>query len=115
MNPANLFKQLSDMTRMRCLALLASEGELCVCELTYALDLSQPKISRHLAQMREAEIVVSRKQGQWVYYRINPLFPGWQRKIISEFQSGIHTTDPYKRDIEILRGMPNRPGSSCCA
>jgi ArsR family transcriptional regulator len=115
MDPENFFKQLSDVTRMRCLALLASEGELCVCELTYALELSQPKISRHLAQMREAEIVNSRKQGQWVYYRINTGLPGWQSKIISEFRSGVHATEPYKSDIEILRGMPNRPGSSCCA
>ncbi len=48
----SLFQLLSDPTRLRCLLLMQVEGELCVCELTHALDLSQPKISRHLAGAR---------------------------------------------------------------
>jgi ArsR family transcriptional regulator len=47
------FKMLADSTRLRCLLLMQAEGELCVCELTHALNLSQPKISRHLAHLRE--------------------------------------------------------------
>ena len=52
MNADQFFKALSDLTRLRMLVLLSHEGELCVCELTHALDEIQPKISRHLAQLR---------------------------------------------------------------
>ena len=54
MNPEQLFGLLADPTRLRSLALIQSEGEVCVCELTFALEESQPKISRHLASMRDA-------------------------------------------------------------
>ncbi len=50
--PPDVFKSLSDETRARATLLIASLGELCVCELMCALDDSQPKISRHLAQLR---------------------------------------------------------------
>jgi len=59
-----LFKQMSDATRLRCLLLLQSEGELCVCELIHAIGESQPKISRHLAHLRKSELVVDRKESQ---------------------------------------------------
>ena len=52
LSPAALFKCLSDETRARATLLIAREGELCVCELVCALDDSQPKVSRHLAQLR---------------------------------------------------------------
>ena len=57
------FKMLADSTRLRCLLLMQAEGELCVCELTHALNLSQPKISRHLAHLREAGVLVARRNG----------------------------------------------------
>lgn len=77
LTPPVVFKCLADETRARMTLLIAREGELCVCELTCALDLSQPKISRHLAQLREAGILMDRRQGQWVYYRLNPSLPEW--------------------------------------
>ena len=72
-----MFRMLADSTRLRLLMLLASEGELCVCELTHALELSQPKISRHLAQLRESGLLQTRREGQWMYYRIAPALPDW--------------------------------------
>ncbi len=80
----SLFKALSDETRLLSLLLLQSQGELCVCELTVALDESQPKVSRHLAQLRKAELLTDRRQGQWVFYRINPSFPQWSKNIIEQ-------------------------------
>ncbi|MDX2415939.1 MAG: metalloregulator ArsR/SmtB family transcription factor, partial [Xanthomonadales bacterium] len=59
MKPESLFGILSDPTRLRTLMLIQAEGEVCVCELTFTLNESQPKISRHLALMREAGIVKS--------------------------------------------------------
>jgi ArsR family transcriptional regulator len=48
MLPLELFKALSDITRLQCILLIQQEQELCVCELMAALELSQPKVSRHL-------------------------------------------------------------------
>lgn len=51
--PLQLFKNLSDDTRLSLVLLLREKGELCVCELSETLRQSQPKISRHLALLRE--------------------------------------------------------------
>ena len=110
-----LFKILGDLTRLRVLLLLSREGELCVCELTHALGEIQPKISRHLALLREAGIVLDRRQGQWVYYRMNPKLPGWAHVVLSETAKGIVGQTPFNSDRRALEKMPNRPGSACCA
>ena len=54
LTPTTVFKCLADDTRVRTMLLITREGELCVCELTCALNESQPKVSRHLAQLRSA-------------------------------------------------------------
>ena len=64
-----LFRALGDETRVRIVALL-THGELCVCHLEKALDLSQPNCSRQLGILKSAGIVDSRRDGTWVYYRI---------------------------------------------
>lgn len=65
----NLFLALSDKTRLRILALMA-DGEVAVGHLADALGESQPKISRHLAYLRNAGLVATRRNGKWVYYGI---------------------------------------------
>lgn len=77
LTPVELFKCLADDTRARITLLIAREGELCVCELTAALEQSQPKISRHLALLRSSGLLLDRRQGQWVYYRLHPELPAW--------------------------------------
>lgn len=64
------FRALGDETRVRIVALL-THGELCVCHLEAALGISQPTCSRHLAILKAAGIVDSRRDGTWVYYRIS--------------------------------------------
>ena len=64
-----LFRALADRTRLRLLNLMG-ENEVCVCYLVEALKLSQPKISRHLAYLRRAGIVVARRDGKWMHYRL---------------------------------------------
>lgn len=113
--PEILFGILADETRLRCLSLLHSEGELCVCEFTHALKLSQPKVSRHLAGLRSAGMVTAQHRGTWVYYRLHPDLPDWVRKILRITVTGIADTRPYKTDRTALAKMPNRPGSLCCA
>jgi ArsR family transcriptional regulator len=76
-SPVDIFKALADDTRSRIALLIAREGELCVCELTAGLDLSQPKISRHLALLRSNGLLTDRRQGQWVFYRLHPDLSPW--------------------------------------
>lgn len=73
----SLFKCLADDTRLMLMLLTLREGELCVYEMTYALDESQPKVSRHLAQLRNCELLSDSREGQWVYYALTPSLPEW--------------------------------------
>jgi ArsR family transcriptional regulator len=63
-------KILSDNNRVKILALLKREKELCVCELCDTLQLSQPLVSRHLKQMREADVVQTKQSGKWILYSL---------------------------------------------
>ena len=109
------FKMLADSTRLRCLMLMQAEGELCVCELTRALNLSQPKISRHLAHLREAGVLVARRNGTWMNYRINPELQSWALDILQATLEGVRYFEPFMGDARHLNTMENRPGLECCA
>jgi ArsR family transcriptional regulator len=113
--PVNLFSSLANDTRLRCLMLLMQYEELCVCELTYALDISQPHASRHLALLRENGLVVDRRVGQWIYYRINPQLPAWVTNVLHEIFVGAGKQPPYCDDARLLDEMPNRPDAPSCA
>ncbi|NTW58435.1 MAG: metalloregulator ArsR/SmtB family transcription factor [Nitrospirae bacterium] len=65
-----IFKALSDETRLRIMKLL-EQGELCVCDITAALDMVQPKVSFHLSALKEAGLIKDRKQGKWIHYSLN--------------------------------------------
>lgn len=115
LDPIRLFKCLADETRLRCMLLLHKEGELCVCELTHALALSQPKISRHLAQLRQCGLLSDQKKGLWVYYQINSTLPEWARLLLTETAGVVKEMTLYKQDVERLQNMIDRPKEeSCC-
>ncbi|RLQ22152.1 ArsR family transcriptional regulator [Seongchinamella sediminis] len=82
MDALSLFKCLADETRLSVVLLIWEQGELCVCELTAALALSQPKVSRHLGQLRDCGLLSTRRAGQWVYYAINSELPPWVQAVI---------------------------------
>jgi len=65
-----LAKILSDINRVKIIALMHREKELCVCEICDTLELSQPLVSRHLKQMREANIVNTKQSGKWIIYSL---------------------------------------------
>lgn len=112
--PPEVFKSLADETRTRAALLIASQGELCVCELMCALDDSQPKISRHLAQLRTSGLLLDRRQGQWVYYRLNPALPAWVGEIL---QVTLNANAQWlQQDCARLRNMDGRPvrETTCC-
>lgn len=111
LTPDQFSRCLADETRARIALLVAGEQELCVCELTCALDEIQPKISRHLAQLRASGVLADRRQGQWVYYRLHPDLAAWAvttLKLMREAHS-----DWLAPNVSRLCGMENRP-QRCC-
>lgn len=114
MDPVLFYKCLADQTRLRCLLLIEHEQELCVCEFMEAMQEIQPKISRHLAQLRKCNLVVDRRQGQWIFYRINPDLPDWAKSVLSNTLEG---NLPFLADsLKSLHRMGDRPERSkvCC-
>ena len=114
MNPVQFYKCLSDETRLRCLLLIQQEEELCVCELTDALKEIQPKVSRHLAQLRRCGLLVDRRQGQWVFYRINPDLPDWTKAVLA---TTAKANDVFLKENHVrLQAMGERPErvKACC-
>ncbi len=111
--PENVFRALADTTRLRCLLLIATNRELCVCELVHALDLSQPKISRHLKLLRDNGLVADRRERIWVHYRIAPDLPGWVDTVIQATVDSNTNQAPFAEDARRLAAMPDRPGGPC--
>ncbi len=68
-DPVAVFKALADGTRLRILLLLRRR-ELCVCELCYALDMEQSRISHQMKILRDAGLVTDTRQGRWIIYRL---------------------------------------------
>lgn len=87
MNQTDFFKCLSDPTRLEIVKLVMAKQDVCVCELTEQLSMSQPKVSRHLALLRNLSILLDQRQGQWVYYRLNPALPDWAKQILTIISS----------------------------
>ncbi|MCF4997228.1 metalloregulator ArsR/SmtB family transcription factor [Pseudomonas syringae] len=112
--PPEVFKNLADETRLRATLLIADQGELCVCELMCALDDSQPKISRHLAQLRSSGLLLDRRQGQWVYYRLNPQLPVWIHEILKlTSKANVHWLKDNAARLQNMQGRPVREAACC--
>lgn len=77
MQPLSFYKCLSDHNRLKIMLLLCRDHELCVCELMDILAESQPKVSRHLAQLKNCNLIQHRREGQWIYYRLHEKLPDW--------------------------------------
>ncbi|WP_018624864.1 metalloregulator ArsR/SmtB family transcription factor [Kangiella aquimarina] len=112
MEPTEFFKCLADETRLRSLLLIQQVSELCVCELMEALDESQPKVSRHLAQLRQCGLLLDRRDGKWVYYRLNPELPNWTTKVLAETAQS--NQQFIASNLKRLKNMANRPERSLC-
>ena len=119
-NLDGVFAALADDTRRRILGLLAS-GEICVCHIHEALDVPQPTASRHLAHLRKAGLVATRRDGLWVHYRLADIkdtaINGVLRSALSALSSnGAATTDRKKlsRVIDVPVTTLERAAKSCC-
>jgi len=102
-----LFKALADRTRLRLINLLGGD-EICVCFLVEGLDISQPKISRHLAYLRRAKIVSARREGKWMHYRIIDPPDNQAARIFHEMRVWLENDPEMQRDRARLTQI-------CCA
>lgn len=116
MNPTEFYKNLADDNRLKSILLIAKEGELCVCELMFALnEHSQPKISRHLARLKNSGLLVTRKQKQWVFYAINPKLPSWvHQTVLLTLNENIAFITPNLDALHLMGDRPTRI-ESCCS
>jgi ArsR family transcriptional regulator len=98
--PRNLtvetYRALADPIRLELLALIAARGPICVCHLDEELPYSQPRISKHLATLRRAGLVSTRRDGNWVYYTAELDGLDVAREFIDQLQRSIHT--PHSAD-----------------
>lgn len=94
---------LNDRYRRRILALLLQEDEVCVCEMVEVLRLPQPKVSRHLAVLRDARIVTVRRSGTWIFYRISPEVPLWVYKSLESMAHGSGKDPTFVADAARLQ------------
>ena len=102
-----LFRALADATRLRLLNLIA-DREICVCYFVEILRISQPKISRHLAYLRRAGLIESRREGKWMHYRLAMPQDRAAASILRE------TLKHLKRQPEMEKDSA-RLSSACCA
>lgn len=105
----NVFKALSDETRLRILKLLEN-GEICVCDIVAALNMVQPKVSFHLAALKESGLIKDRKQGKWTHYSLNDsdFFRRFLLVSVLERIPKAALTEDRKRLEDFMKGKPFR-------
>jgi ArsR family transcriptional regulator len=109
---AQLFKAMSEETRLRILALLG-RGELCVCEIEAALDMPQSTVSRHLALLRQAGLVLGRRRGVWMHYRLAEAETEAYRCVLRFIEKHLGGLDPAGEDAARLEDYLQN--TDCCS
>jgi ArsR family transcriptional regulator len=105
-------KTLADPTRIRIITALRN-GELCVCELVDALDISQSSLSSHLQICRQGGVVATRKEGRWIYYSLSTRYARLIERIFSELQT-VGTDEQVRRDArQLKKRLQMREGGRC--
>jgi ArsR family transcriptional regulator len=113
LSPLLFYKALADDTRLKCLLLISQQQELCVCELMTALEQSQPKVSRHLSQLRKAQILQDRRSGQWIYYSLHPNLPVWAQQVLQQtVLANPHYLTHCLQNLMLVTGEPVK--QRCC-
>jgi len=106
-----LFRALSDESRLRILNLLFSWGELCVCDIEEVMGATQTKVSRHLAYLRRARLVVQRREGLWKLYSLAEPQDENHARILEALASVLRSSPVATKDAQRLSGRIKR---GCC-
>lgn len=105
-----LFKAFADPTRLRLLNLLR-DGERCVCDLVDVIGGPQPRVSRHLAYLRKAGLVRTRKQGLWVHYRLAEPTSDLHRRLVDCVGQCFGDVKQFEQDRKKLAQCCGRGGA----
>ena len=105
---ARIFKALADETRLRILALLLAEGELCVCDIMAALQLPQSTVSRHLAYLKNTGWLDDRREGVWMYYSIDKQGSAFHNGMIAFLRPHLAALPTAAADLERLSSFADR-------
>jgi ArsR family transcriptional regulator len=105
------FRAFSDRTRLRILHLLRV-GELCVNDLVEVINVPQPTASRHLSYLRRAELVVTRKDGQWMYYSLAPARNAFHQKLLECLSQCFNEVPAIRKDA--VRAAKLKKTGGCC-
>jgi ArsR family transcriptional regulator len=108
MKAPDLFGALASPLRLRILSLLGSEKEICVCDLCAVLGVAQPKVSRHLALLREAQLVEVRSDGKWKFYALAAPTTSLHRTLLRCVATCLTEVEELAADRERLSGLEMR-------
>jgi ArsR family transcriptional regulator len=108
-----MFRAFSDRTRLRLLNLLRG-GETCVCDLVDVLGLPQPKVSRHLAYLRKSGLVVARKEGLWMHYKLATPKTEFHKSLLNCLACCFQSVPELKKDAERLGRSSSSCSTGCC-
>jgi len=97
-----LFKGLADQTRLRILNLLL-HGELCVCDIQYVLESSQPNVSRHLTYLKNSGLVLDRREGARIYYRLAQPKEGVHKPLFAFLREAFRSSEALEEDSRKLK------------
>jgi DNA-binding transcriptional ArsR family regulator len=111
----NIAKALGDENRVRILMALYGRDELCVCQLTDMLELAPSTVSKHLHILRSARLIVGRKSGRWVHYRLNTdKAPGVVRKALAWVTQSVADSALIQKDQIKLKSSLSGPNKLKC-
>ncbi len=111
---AKLFSVLSNHIRLRCLYLLAVNGEVCVCEVVDALCITQPSASKSLISLKTAGLVSDRRDANWIYYSLRNDLPAWVITILRTTVAELGASRACVADEKRFKRLVIRPRSIAC-
>ena len=105
-----VFAALANEVRLRCLHLVATNDEICVCEVVEALDINQPAASKALNALKQVGLLTDRRDANWNYYALNDSMPDWLGEIVATTVAALAGTKTYKADQKRFRQLDLRAG-----
>jgi len=108
-----VFASLGNETRLRCLQLAATHGEVCVCEVVEALAIPQPTVSKALKSLKEAGLLTDRRDASWIYYRLDESMPAWLATIVRVTVDELSRSQACATDEQRFARSRVRVNSAC--
>lgn len=110
----HIFSALANETRLRCLYLVATNGEVCVCEIVEALGIPQPSASKALNALKRAGLLCDRKDANWNYFSLNTEMPEWAALVVDATVSGLASSQAHTADQKRFKRLDLRSAGAVC-